>query len=341
MGIFDFVTGGSKELAIARPDEAKALWVFKHPDKTIPNKAQLTVDTDEVALFFKDGKYVGQFNAGRHSLETENIPWLNILIDKFTDGNVFVAEVYFVNTREHPSLKFGTSVGDVLDPQTQMRARLTVHGDFSAKVFDPTKFITGLVGQRQASNDDFVDWFKSQVQKTIKDHIAELIVKQEWPLLKVTSGAFTEEIEVETVKLVRKHVEPYGVEIMRFGDFTIGMDEKDKEKLDAMVQRQAMLKLGGGIEGYKELAQAEMMMGASEGMKQGGEGGGGALAGAGMGMGMAMANQMMAQPAQSANAAPSSDAIMKTLKELAQLRDAGVVSEEEFAQKKKELLAKL
>jgi len=52
MGIISFVKGGVKELAIARPDEFKDLWVYKHPDQTIPMKAQLTVDSDEVALFF-------------------------------------------------------------------------------------------------------------------------------------------------------------------------------------------------------------------------------------------------------------------------------------------------
>src|SRR5579859_2444583 len=57
MGIMSFIKGGVAELAIARPDSAKDQWVYKHPDQTIPMKAQLTVDSDEVALFFKDGKF--------------------------------------------------------------------------------------------------------------------------------------------------------------------------------------------------------------------------------------------------------------------------------------------
>jgi membrane protease subunit (stomatin/prohibitin family) len=116
MGIMDFIKGGVKELAIARPDEAKDFWVYKHPDQTIPMKAQLTVDQDEIAMFFKDGQYVGSFSAGRHTLDSSNIPFLGQLIDKFTGGNVFIAEVFFVTTREHASIKFGTSVGDVPDP---------------------------------------------------------------------------------------------------------------------------------------------------------------------------------------------------------------------------------
>jgi membrane protease subunit (stomatin/prohibitin family) len=294
MGIINFVKGGVKELAIARPDAMKDYWVYKHPDQTIPMKAQLTVDSDETALFFRDGKFVGQFAAGRHTLDTSNIPFLGQLVDKFTGGNVFIAEVFFVNTREHPMNKFGTSVGDVPDPQTGLRVRLMVHGSFSAKVFDPIRFITGLVGQRMVDNSAFLGWFKSQVQKTIKENIASLIVKQNWPLMRVTSGAYTSEIEAETIKEVRQHVDPYGVEIIRFGDFTISMDAKDRDRLDKLVERAAYINMTGGLQGYQQFAQAEMMMNAGEGMKlHGGGAAGNAMAGAGIGLGFGMAGQMM------------------------------------------------
>jgi membrane protease subunit (stomatin/prohibitin family) len=346
MGIISFIKGGVAELAIARPDSAKDFWVYKHPDQTIPMKAQLTVDSDEVALFFKDGKYVGSFSAGRHTLDASNIPFLGQLVDKFTGGNVFICEVFFVNTREMPSIKFGTSIGDVLDPQTKLRVRLMVYGEFSAKVIDPVKFVIGLVGQRATTNDAFLGWFKSQVQKTMKDGIAELIVKQDWPMLKVTSGAYTEEIETSTLTNVRKNIEPYGVEIIRFGDFSISMDQADKERLDKLVERMAYVSASGGMAGYQQLAQAEMMMGAAEGMKKGG-GAGTGLEGAGIGMGFAMANQMggMMMGGGNANAqrpaGESKDQIMGMLKQLGELKAAGVLTDAEFESKKKELLAKL
>jgi len=345
MGIISFIKGGVAELAIARPDSAKDFWVYKHPDQTIPMKAQLTVDSDELALFFKDGKFVGSFSAGRHTLDASNIPFLGQLVDKFTGGNVFICEVFFVTTREMPSIKFGTSIGDIQDPQTQLRVRLMVYGEFSAKVIDPTKFVIGLVGQRATTNDAFLGWFKSQVQKTMKDGIAELIVKQNWPLMKVTSGAYTDEIEESTLTNVRKNIEPYGVEIIRFGDFSISMDQADKERLDKLVERMAYVNASGGMAGYQQLAQAEMMMGAAEGMKKGGGGAGTGLEGAGIGMGFAMANQMAGmmgggRPA-SAPGGESKDQIMAMLKQLGELKSAGVLTDAEFEAKKKELLAKL
>jgi membrane protease subunit (stomatin/prohibitin family) len=299
MGIFDFVKGGVRELAIARPDAAKEFWVYKHPDQTVPMKAQLTVDSDETALFFRDGRYVGQFGPGRHTLDSQNIPFLGQLVDKFTGGNVFIAEVFFVNAREHPDLKFGTSVGDVTDPETKMQIRLMVHGSFSARVHDPVRFVTGLVGQRMADNQAFLGWFKSQVQKTIKENIAELIVKQKWPVADVTSGAYTSDIEAETVKEVHRHVDSYGVEIIRFGDFTVSMDQKDRERIARYRDRFAYVdRISQNPQGYHQFAQAEMMLGAAEGMTKGGAGAGNAMAGAGIGLGFGMAGQMYgnAQP---------------------------------------------
>ena len=60
MGVMDWFKQGTSELMVARPDGAKAQVVWKHPDPTIPTMAQLTVEADEVALFFKDGKDLSQ-----------------------------------------------------------------------------------------------------------------------------------------------------------------------------------------------------------------------------------------------------------------------------------------
>ena len=296
MGIMDFVKGGVKELAIARPDQFKDHIVYKHPDQTIPMKAQLTVEADELALFFKDGVLVGQLGPGRHTLESSNIPFLGQLIDKFTGGNLWIAEVYFVTIREMTNVKFGGQIGKVRDAQSGLLVQMMIHGTFSARVIDPARLVIGLVGLQKTQGNAFLQWFRQLVLKTIKDHIAELCVKKKWPLTDVTSGAYTEEIEVEALAGVRKHVESYGLEIVRFGDFHIAMGEKDEEKLTKFYERAGYINMAGGLQGYQQFAQAEMMMQAGEGMAKGGGaggGGGGALAGAGLGMGMAMANQMM------------------------------------------------
>src|SRR6185436_11187466 len=112
-----------------------------------------------------------------------------------------------VSTREHTGVKFGGPIGDVRDPETGLGIGTMVYGDFSIRVTDPEKLVVGLVGMRHASNEEFLAWFKNQVLKTIRDRIAELLVKKSWPLLNVTSGAYTEEIEQEVIAGVKAHVD--------------------------------------------------------------------------------------------------------------------------------------
>lgn len=306
MGIIDFVKGGVKELAIARPDQFKDHIVYKHPDKTIPMKAQLTVEPDELCLFFRDGQLKGQFSAGRHTLDSSNIPFLGQLIDKFTGGDVFVAEVFFVTIREITGTKFGGKIGKVRDPQSGLAVEMMVNGTFSTKVIDPTRLVIGLVGLQRTDGNAFLHWFKELMLKTIRDDIAELVVKQRWPLLDVTSGAYTLEIEKEVISGVREHVEPYGLEVIRLGNFNVGMNAADEERLNKFYESAAYINMAGGMQGYQQFAQANMMMNAGQGMARGGGdgGAGGALAGAGLGLGMAMAQQMMNQGGQQQQQAP-------------------------------------
>ena len=55
--------------------------------------------------------------------------------------------------------------------------------------------------------------------KVTRDRIAELMVKKKWPLLDVTSGAYTEEIENEVIAGVKPHVDSYGLTVVRMGNF--------------------------------------------------------------------------------------------------------------------------
>src|SRR5262245_14108094 len=197
MGIGDWFKRNTNELVIARPDEAKAFVVWKHKDPTIPKFSQLTVNSDEQAVFFRDGKVVGTLPPGRHTLDSTNIPFLSNLLDSFTGGRLFITEVFFVSTREFTGVKFGGPVGNVEDPKSGVPVQTMVHGEFSFRVTSPEQLILNLVGTGVAENFDVRLWLKEQVLKVLRDRIAQLLVKNKWPLLDVTSGAYTEELETE------------------------------------------------------------------------------------------------------------------------------------------------
>jgi len=299
----DFFKRGVREMMIARPDEAKSQVVWKHPDPTIPMKSQLTVEADEKAVFFKDGKVVATLEAGRHTLDTSNLPFLSNLVDSFTGGNVFVAEVFFVNVREQAGIKFGGRIGNVEDPKSGVPVETMVHGEFSFRVVQPDTLITGLVGMGRVA-DGVSPWMKEQVLKVIRDRIGELLVKNKWPLLDVTSGAYTEELERDVLAGLGEHVKNYGLVIARLGNFVIDISDTDAANLKKLYTDAAYLRTVGGVGNYQQFAAGKAMMGAGEGMARGGGTGDGSamLGGAGLAVGMGMA-QMMTGAARPASGA--------------------------------------
>jgi len=296
MGVIDWFKRGVQEMMVARPDGAKSQVVWKHPDSTIPMKSQLTVEADEVAVFFRDGKVVQTLPPGRLTLDSSNLPFLSNLVDSFTGGNVFIAEVFFVNTREHTGLKFGGRIGHVEDPKSGVPVETMVHGEFSFRVTNAEQLIVGLVGMGRAESYTVRSWLKEQVLKVLRDRIAELLVKKKWPLLDVTSGAYTEEIEKEVLAGMSAHVATYGIQIVRLGNFTIGIDDEDADNLKGLYRDAAYLRTVGGVEGYQKFAAGKAMMGAGEGMAKGGGGAGGEgslLGGAGLGVGFGLAQMLV------------------------------------------------
>ena len=93
MGIFDFVKAGAREMFIARPETAKGLPIWKHPDPTIPMKAQLTVMADEVAFFYKDGTLVGQIGHLHRFVESFPAPEMALDEDSFVPPSGPVEEM--------------------------------------------------------------------------------------------------------------------------------------------------------------------------------------------------------------------------------------------------------
>ena len=282
------IIGGIKEelpkMFITRPADSKNMIIYKCPDTNMLVGSQITVDEDDVAVFFREGKVYGTLRPGRSTLDTQNIPFLTKLIEKVTGGNIFKAEIYFVSKREFTNLSFGGPVGDIKDPESEIAVGLRIYGTYALKIIDPVLLIVELVGKKSiVANEEITDWMQEQVTKSIKDFVGKLIVKKRWPLLDTISGAYTSEIEAACLQRVKEDASSYGIEIARLGNFALNMKEEDEKSLKEFRKEAAYAKMAGG---YQQYATGKMMIGAGKGMEKGGEGGGTALSGAGLGMGL-------------------------------------------------------
>ncbi len=264
MGIF----GNFRREFIVRPDDYKRSILFKWPDTNIRNRTQLTVEQDELAVFFRDGKVNGVIQPGVSTLDSKEIPFLGNLVDAATGGKYFKTELYFVSTREFANLPFGGMVDNVVDPETGLAIGLRVFGDYSLKVVAPDRLIVNLVGtQNLLSNDQITDWMRDQLLKVFRTDVVAHITNERWPILGIASQNSV--IEQETLAAAAKVLDSYGISVARMGNFVISIKPEDEET-----------KLAGSFQGA---AAGEAMEGIGEGAAKGGEGSAPAVV-AGMGL---------------------------------------------------------
>ena len=284
MGLFG---GEVRREFIARPDSAKGQILYKWPDTNIRKWTQLTVQQDELAVFFRDGLVQGTVQPGRSTLDSSEIPFLGKLVDAASGGNVFKTEIYFISTREFPNLPFGGSIDNVVDPDTGIAVGLRVFGEYSLKAIEPQSLILQLVGTRGLqSNDQVTDWMREQLLKVLRTDVVTHIVTQGWPILGI--AAHTEEVEQETIAKVQDFINTYGLQIVRLGNFTISIKEEDEATLKNFRKDVSYTKLAGGFQQY---ASGEAMLGVGQGAAQGGGALPPALLGLGLGMGQNIAGQ--------------------------------------------------
>src|SRR3979409_1510133 len=204
---------------IARPDQAKGQILYKWPDTNIRKLTQLTVQQDELAVFFRDGRVQGTISPGRVTLDSSEIPFLGMLVDAASGGNLFKTELYFISIPQFPNLPFGGMVDNVVDPETTLAVGLRVFGEYSLKVIEPQSLILNLVGtQNIQTNEQITDWMREQLLKGLRTDVVTHVVSQNWPILGI--AAHTEEIEQETLAKVQSFVASYALRIVRLSDIT-------------------------------------------------------------------------------------------------------------------------
>ena len=62
-------------------------FIWKHPCEDFNSMTQLIVHESQEAIFFMNGQALDLFGAGRHTLETQNIPLLGRLLNRVTGGD--------------------------------------------------------------------------------------------------------------------------------------------------------------------------------------------------------------------------------------------------------------
>ena len=248
--------------------------------------AQLIVRESQAGILFYKGKACDAFGPGKHTLHTGNIPILTkILSIPWGMTSPLRAEVYFVNMKIFPNLKWGTRNPVAFRDSELGLIRLRAHGIFNIQVTQPVLFINTLSGTMgRFTTVDIEEYLKRVIVSRFNDYLGEQL-----DTLFNLPGRY-DELSVGLQKRLRKDFSHFGLALgnLYITSITPPPDVQqsidDKSRLSVIQDMDKLIKLKAASAMEKS---AESQTGAGQGM--------------GMGMGLMMPAMLgnMFQPRKS------------------------------------------
>lgn len=319
---------------------------------------QLVVNQSQQAVFIQGGQIADIFEAGTHTLTTENLPILSGLIGiAFGGQSPFKAEVYFFNKAVAMDNKFGLIPFNIIEPNFRVPIPVTSRGSFAIKVADIRAFLSQIIGTvTDFEAGTLKNYFRGVITEQIKTAIIKISREQNISPLELE--AIVLDVSSALKGIIFETIAKYGLYLDMFNIEAIPVVDEDErvKKVVAdyqrlmsqdMEERMRLKRRAENLEMYKVERSFDTTEAAASNI--GGEGAGGIL-GTMVGLGMVnplaqtMGNMMqniVPNVAQQQTSQMSKEEVIKLLKDLGELKVAGILTEEEFAEKKKELLSKI
>ncbi len=257
-------------------DDSGDRLVYRLPEEgsgDIKYGAQLTVRDSQAAVFFYQGRAVGAFGPGRHTLKTANVPFLTKIASiPWGMASPLRAEVYFTNLKTFTNLKWGTRDPVAFKDAELGLVRLRAFGVFNLRIVQPVLFINSLVGtQGVYSTEEVEEYLNRVIVSRFNDFIGENINS----ILDLPSRY--EELSDGLALALKDDFSRFGLAL---SELYINSITPPPEVQKAIDDRSRM----GVFDDMNKLMQMKAAMAMEKAAD--GEGGGGDGAGAGMGMGM-------------------------------------------------------
>ena len=334
MGLGNFFR---KQLAtvIEWKDQQPELLLYKFPVPTseVKNASQLLVSPGQGCILVYEGQIKDVLvKEGLYKLETDNHPFITNLL-KFTQ--FFESEhklhLYFYRKADVVNQAWGTaSPIKYKDAVYQIPVELGMYGNYSLHVSDPLLFFKDIVGSvDQYTTAELRSLISSRIPQALTSYLAQ--VKLSYldidAQLDVLSAALREKLNIEFQSL--------GLELKDFKIQGTSFDMETQERIgriaDMTTDNRAAAEAGLS---YVEIEKLKALRDAAR--NEGGLAGAGLQLGFGMEMGKALEDKKEELSSYQATTDP-----VTQLQKLKLLLDEGILNQEEFDTKKKEILSKM
>jgi membrane protease subunit (stomatin/prohibitin family) len=324
--------------------------VWKYPSDEIRLGAQLIVNQSQEAVFFKGGKALDTFGPGTHTLASDNLPLLGRLFSlPFGGKTPFAAEVWFVNQTAKRDLKWGTQGPvQVIDPVYNFPVSVRAFGTWGFRVSDARSFVVQIVGTQVSTSggsyigsDRVENYFSGEIIQRLSDALAKYFAIRGVSAFQVS--AHINDLSSFVGNEISSEFERFGVQIVNFNVGRISIPEEEQKRFqDVLGKRMEIDQISQARVGqaYSTMRSFDTLekAAANEGGSAGQMVGAGLGLGVGFGAAMPIGQQVGGAMSVQADHVDRRDDPMAKLREIKQMLESGLITQEDFDQKKRAIL---
>lgn len=304
----------------------------------IKNASKLIVNPGQGCIFVYEGKIHAVLTEPcLLELATANIPfWTTIKKTMQMFESEHKVGIYFFRTTRILNQKWGTLAPiKYEDPKYGIPVTVKAFGNVSYRIVEPRDFFVNVVGGHSSfSSADFRSIMAERLLQSISDHIAELRL----PFTEI--DAQREEIAASLAPRLSADFAQLGFEVSDFRIEGTTFDDETVRRIgriaDLAAEARALKEVGVD---FSEMQRLEALREAAR--NEGGGAGMGMGLGAGLGMGQTLAQSMAAGGAAPGSAAAAAVDPAAKLAQLKKLHAEALITDEEYAAKRQQILDSL
>lgn len=203
-------------------------FIWKHPCEDFNTQTQLIVHESQQAVFYLNGQLLDVFDAGRYTLETQNIPLIRKFLNKpFGDQTPFHCEVYFINKTEQMAIRWGTdSKVEYVEPTYNFPIQLGASGEMTLRVKDGKRLLVKVVGTESSlTQEALTQKFRAFLMTRFKTYFSTYLRTKEINIFQIDEKL--QELSSDMQNMLSPDFEAYGLSLIHFFITTIVKPEGD------------------------------------------------------------------------------------------------------------------